>query len=108
MRILFDHNAPAPLIPFLHGHVVTLARDPGWYRLVDGDLLTIAEQSGFDLLITCDQRIQTQQNLEGRKISLVVLRSSDWRVVQRYVRRIAAAVNACTPGSYIEVEIPFR
>jgi hypothetical protein len=98
MRILLDHNAPAPLIPFLQGHVVTLARDAGWDRLVDGDLLTVAEEAGFELLLTCDQRIKTQQNLANRKIALVVLTSSDWRVVQRYVRRIAQAVNAATPG----------
>ena len=88
--------------------MVTLARDAGWDRLVDSDLLTLAEQSGFDLLITCDQRIKTQQNLENLKIALVVLRSSDWQVIQRYVRRIAQAVNSSSPGSYKEVDMPFR
>jgi len=108
MRILFDHNAPAPLIPFLEGHIVTLARDAGWDRLQDGDLLTLAERSGFEVVLTSDRRIRSQQNLKGRKIALVVLASSDWRVVKRYVRRIAAAVNAATPGTYREVDIPFR
>jgi len=28
--------------------------------------------------------------------------------VQRYVRKIAAIVNATTPGSYVEIEIPFK
>jgi hypothetical protein len=29
-------------------------------------------------------------------------------IVQRYVRRIAACVDAATPGSYAEIDIPFR
>jgi hypothetical protein len=39
MRILFDHGTPAPLIPFLAGHIVTKAIDAGWDRLVNGELL---------------------------------------------------------------------
>jgi hypothetical protein len=39
MRILFDHGTPGPLIPFLEGHAVTKAKDLGWERLVNGELL---------------------------------------------------------------------
>ena len=47
MRILSNHGTPAPLIPFLEGHSVTKAKDLGWERLVNGELLKAAEQSGF-------------------------------------------------------------
>jgi hypothetical protein len=43
MRILFDQGTPAPLIPFLAGHIVTKAIDAGWDRLVNGELLKAAE-----------------------------------------------------------------
>jgi len=108
MRILFDHNAPAPLIPYLEGHLVTTARRAGWDRLADRDLLDAAEREGYEIFLTGDRRIATQQNLLGRKIAIIVLTASRWPVVQRYVRRIAAAVNIATPGSFTEVEIPFR
>jgi hypothetical protein len=49
-----------------------------------------------------------QQNLKGRAIAIVVLGNSQWRIVQRYVRRIAASVNAATSGSCAEVEITLR
>ena len=45
----------------------------GWDRLSKGELLTAAEQAGFDLLLTTDKNIRYQQNLTGRKIALVVL-----------------------------------
>ena len=48
MRILFDQGTPAPLIPFLEGHTVTKAKDAGWDRLVNGELLKAAEEAGFD------------------------------------------------------------
>lgn len=107
MRILFDHGTPAPLIPFLEGHTVTKAKEMGWERLVNGELLKAAEAAGFEVLLTTDKNMASQQNLKTRTIAIVVLGNSQWRIVQRYVRRIAASVNAAPPGSYVEVEIPY-
>jgi hypothetical protein len=70
-------------------------------------LLDAAEAAGFDLLVTADKNLHYQQNLTGRKISIVVLGNAQWPVLRRYVERVAAAVNAATPGSLAEVEIPF-
>jgi hypothetical protein len=38
---------------------------------------------------------------------IVVLGNSKWRIVRLYLDRVTLAVNAATPGSYAEVEIPF-
>ena len=107
MRILFDQGTPAPLIRFLEGHIVAKAKDAGWDKLVNGELLKVAEEAGFEVLLTTDKNMASQQNLMSRTIAIVVLGNSQWRIVQRYVRRIAAAVNAATPGSYAGVDIPF-
>lgn len=108
MRVLFDHGTPAPLIPFLEGHTVTKAKEMGWERLVNGELLKAAEEAGFEVLLTTDKNMSSQQNLKTRTIAIVVLGNSQWRIVQRSVRRIAASVNAATPGSCAEVDIPLR
>ncbi len=107
MRILFDQGTPAPLIPFLGGHAVTKAKDAGWDKLANGELLKAAEEAGFEVFLTTDKNIAAQQNLQTRTIAIVVLGNSQWRIVQRHVRKIAATVNAATPGSYSEVNIPF-
>jgi hypothetical protein len=60
------------------------------------------------VLLTTDKNMVAQQNLRGRKIAIVVLGNSQWRIVQRYLRRIAATVNAAAQGSYAEVEIPLK
>jgi len=82
MRILFDHGTPAPLIPFLKGHAVTRAKDAGWDKLANGDLLQAAEEAGFELLLTTDRNMAAQQNLKGRAIAIVVLGNSQRRIAQ--------------------------
>ena len=93
----------------LPGHTIITAQSRGWDRLINGALLNAAEEAAFDLLLTTDRRIRYQQNLAGRKIALVVLTgTTKWSHVRLHLERIAAMVNAATPGSYAEVEIPFE
>jgi hypothetical protein len=49
-----------------------------------------------------------QQDLKGRKIAFVVVGNQQWPTLRRHVERVVAAVNAATPGSYAEVDIPFK
>jgi len=108
MLILFDNGTPAPLRHALKDHVVVEAIERGWDRLVNGELIAAAEAAGFELLLTTDKNIRHQQNLDGRKLAFVVLGNQQWPTLRKYVERVVAAVNAATPGSYTEVEIPFR
>lgn len=75
-------------------------------RLENGDLLTVAERSGYDLFLTADKNLRYQQSLAGRNISIVVLGQSPWPLVRQHIPAIRAAVNAATPGNFVEVEIP--
>ena len=106
MRILFDHGTPGPLAVFLKAHTVDKAKALGWNRLTNGELLTAAEQAGYDLLLTTDKNMRYQQNLADRKISIVVLGISAWPVLRLYGDRVAVVVEAAKPSSYTEVEIP--
>jgi hypothetical protein len=108
MLILFDHGTPKGLARSLPGHTIITAQARGWDKLGNGALLNAAEKAAFDLLLTTDRRIRHQQNLAGRKIALVVLTgTTKWSRVRLHVERIAAEVSAATPGSYVEVLIPF-
>ncbi len=107
MRVLFDHCTPYGIAPFLVGHEVAPARKLGWAELTNGKLLNVAEEAGFDVMVTVDQNIRYQQNLKGRKIALVVLARGRWTLMRPPVlQAIVSAVNAATPGSYIEVPVP--
>jgi hypothetical protein len=73
MLILFDQATPVPIRPYLEGHTIRTAAQQGWDKLRNGDLLTEAEAAGFDLLLTTDKNMRCQQNLTGRRISILVL-----------------------------------
>ena len=108
MRVLFDHNTPWGVARHLVGHDVATAKERGWERLTNGALLAVTEEAGFAVLLTADKNMSYQQNLSGRKIALVVLGNSPWRLVRQHLDEIVVAVNAATPGSFAEVEIPFE
>jgi hypothetical protein len=108
MRILFDQGTPVPLRKFLSGHVVKTAYQEGWSTLLNGELLRVAEEAGFDLLLTADKNLAYQQNLAGRRMAIVALGRNRWSLIQPELVRIVDAVNRAKPGSYTLVEIPDR
>jgi len=108
MRILFDQGAPVPIAAWLREHTVRTTLEEKWDTLVNGELLRVAEEAGFDVLLTNDNNMAYQQNLKGRKIAIVVLSGNRWRLVQRVIRKIVAAINKAEPGSYTVVDVPTR
>ena len=108
MRILLDHNTPAPLRYALHGHQVETAYERGWAELTNGELLSSAGEAGFDLLITTDKGIRYQQNLTARRLSLLVLNTNDWIRIRQFKGLVLAALTSIQIGEYIELEIPVR
>jgi hypothetical protein len=69
MLVLFDNGTPRTLARYLiDHHTVTEARARGWGELENGELLTVAEAAGFEVLVTTDRNLRYQQNLAGRKI----------------------------------------
>jgi hypothetical protein len=108
MRVLFDQGTPVALKGFLPNHTVRTARQEGWSTLSNGDLLKVAEEADFEVLLTTDNSIGYQQNLKNRRIAIVVLTRNRWSIVQRMSPGIVAAVDASAPGSYVVIEIPIR
>jgi predicted nuclease of predicted toxin-antitoxin system len=108
MRVLFDHSTPAPLRFRLKLHAVTEARELGWDKLANGDLLNSAEAEGFEVFVTADKNMGYQQNLTGRKIAIVVIGNAQWKMLRRYADRVVSAVDEAIPGSFVEVYVPFN
>jgi hypothetical protein len=102
MRILFDQGTPVPLRRFLPGHQVATAFEQGWSDLGNGDLLRAAEAQ-FDLFITTDQNLRSQQDLTGRKLAIHVLPTTNWLEIRRNAQVVVDAVNQATPGEYREL-----
>jgi hypothetical protein len=65
MLILFDHGTPRSVARWLHGHTVVEAIARGWDRLANGDLLKMAEDAGFDLLLSTDKNIRISKTSQA-------------------------------------------
>ena len=106
MRVLFDQATPVPIRKFLIGHTVRTAAQEQWDTLKNGDLLTAAEHAGFEVFLTTDKNMRDQQNMARRTIAVVVIGVQQWPALEPHVALVVAAVNAATPGSLTEVDIP--
>jgi len=62
MLVLFDNGTPRTLARYLiDHHTVTEARARGWEELENGELLTVAEAAGFEVLLTTDKNLHDGQ-----------------------------------------------
>ena len=78
----------------------------GWQTLRNGELIARAEQEGYEVLITTDQKLRYQQNLAGRELAVIVLLKNNWPRVQLRIEDILAALEGIQPGELREVSIP--
>lgn len=75
MQILLDECVNERLRNYLRDQDVQSARYAGFSGLKSGELLDAAESAGFDVLLTGDRGFGHQQNLAGRKIAVLILRT---------------------------------
>ena len=105
MKILLDECVPWPMHRLLAGHECRTAQQCGWGGIKNGLLLQRAE-SEFDLFITSDQNLRYQQNLTGRKISILELSTNKLRRIETAADTLRATVEAIKPGEFRQLEIP--
>lgn len=108
MKILIDHCLPRRLKHHFPAHEVATAVDLGWSRLKNGDLLTAAAAGGFDLVLTIDQKMKYEQNLDTLPLSVIVLKSPSNRLedVIQCVPAVDEALQRFQPRTLVEVSPP--
>jgi len=106
MRILIDECLPAALRGTLTamGHECDTVRRAGFGSKKNGELLVIAE-GRWDVLLTSDRRMKHQQNMTGRKVSIVVLcaKSNRMQDLLPLMPACAQALLSISPGQIVEV-----
>lgn len=108
MKLILGHNIDWRLKKDIVGHDVRTVQELGWADVINGELLTLVEEAGFHLLLTADANIKQQQNMTGRKIAIIVLRSRNNRLATHrdMVDDILAAVQNVEPGHVVEIFHP--
>lgn len=105
MRLLVDECIDERLRLLFPGHECQSARFANLAGLKNGRLLEAAEEAGFDVLITVDQNIPDQQNLGGRKISLLILcgPTNRLRDLALLVPAAISAIDLIGPGDVVRI-----
>lgn len=78
----------------------------GWSGVSNGRLLKLMAESGFEVLVTCDQNIECQQSA-GFPVALVVLIAPDNRVptILRLAPELLEVLQSITQGEVRRVPI---
>jgi predicted nuclease of predicted toxin-antitoxin system len=99
MKVLLDENLPKGLKRDFPGHEIFTVRDKDWTSKKNGELIRLMIDEGFDILITFDQNITFQQNLNKYPICLIVLRAqiNTYEVLKKFVPEIRSILSG-QPG----------
>jgi len=108
MRLLLDECLPrrAKFLFAEGGHECETVRDAGFSGKENGELIALVERK-FDVLLTIDKNIRHQQNLGGRDIAVLIIRtvSNDLDDIRPHVPQALAAIKTINPGQIVEVGI---
>jgi hypothetical protein len=100
VRILLDENLDWRLRRHLPGHEVESVPLIGWAGLKNGSLLTKAEKQ-FDVLLTMDSNMETQQNLSRYHIAVIALQARSNRLADTspLMPKVVALLSKVQPGT---------
>jgi hypothetical protein len=105
-RILLDESVPAGIARLLTSHDVRTAPEMGWAGISNGRLLDLAEQNGFDIMVTSDTNIRYQNRLAGRRIALIVATTNHWDTIKANPADLVTACDGAVDGAYVVVQFP--
>jgi hypothetical protein len=104
MRILLDENLPRKLAGHIVGHDCSTVVLCGWSGKKNGELLALADPL-FDVLLTLDKNLPDQQNLDTRRIAVLIVRARSNRIqdLLPVVPECFAALGAIQPRQVVRV-----
>lgn len=106
MKLLLDNCVPYRAKRLFEGHEVLHAKDIGWGQLVNGKLLASAGTSSFDVVITIDKKIRSQQNLNTLPVTVFEIDTPDSRFpeIKRLAPFMIAALPDCKHYRFLSVD----
>jgi hypothetical protein len=76
MKLLLDECIPRKLKRSFSSHDCIAVAEAAWAGKKNGDLLSLAEQSGFQVFLGLDRGLEYQQSLQSRTIAIVLIRTT--------------------------------
>ena len=106
MLVLLDEQLPRHLAREIGGHNVSTVQQRGWAGLKNGELLRVAADAGFEVLVTADRNLQFQQNLSQSQLGIILLiaPSNALEDILPLVPNLLATILKASPGRLLRVE----
>ncbi len=105
MRVLLDECVPKRFGRELVGHAVRTVPQEGWSGKKNGELLALMSAAGFEVLLTVDQGIRHQRNLQAAGVAVVVMigASNQLADLVPLVLNVLIALGKVQAGDAVEV-----
>ncbi len=107
MKVLLDECVPRKFKNSLFSHDCRTVPEEGLAGKKNGELLSLAEQAGFQVFLTLDRGIEYQQNLHPRNISVVIVRAKSSRLSELliHVPDLLRLLESIEPGQLVRTTL---
>jgi predicted nuclease of predicted toxin-antitoxin system len=105
MRVLLDECVPRKFRNFLPDYDCHTVPEEGLAGKKNGELLSLAEKSGFHVFLTLDRGIEYEQNLQQRTIAVILIRAKSSRLadLSTHSSEILRLLRSLQPGQLVKV-----
>jgi len=105
MKVLLDECIPRKLKRSLPGHECQTVPEAGFAGKTNGELIALAEERGFEVLLTVDKGLGHEPNMAGRRIAIVIVRAKSNRLADLlpYAGACIAQIASVRPGEIVRI-----
>jgi len=105
-KLLLDECIPRNFKSHLSAYECLTVPEAGWAGKKNGELLSLAENAGFQVFVSLDQGIEFQQNLTGRTIAVILLRAKSNRLTDLIplAGNILMSLSSIEPGLLVRIQ----
>jgi len=107
LTILLDESVPRLIKTRLPDFSIRTVQEMGWTGFKNGPLLKLAEEQ-FDVFVTADQKLRSEQNLSGRRLAVLVLPSNQVPVLISLIPDIEQSLKTIQPGTFVDIPLPIK
>jgi hypothetical protein len=107
MKVLLDECIPRKFKAHIPGHDCRTVFELGLAGKKNGELLTLAEEAGFEVFLTVDRGIEYQHNLHAGTIGIVVIRFKSNRLADLlgHVPDLLQVLESIEPGQFVRMSL---
>lgn len=103
--MLLDECVPRKFGNFLPNYECRTVPEEGLAGKKNGELLSVAEKSGFQVFLRLDRGLEYEQNLQQKTIAVIVIRAKSSRLADltTHSSEILRVLRSIQPGQLIKV-----